>query len=409
MKNRLSALTRRAAALILCLCLPLAGLPGAQAASAKPMIVTFTAATYQNRARDLLKQLNRYRSQNDLSPLTMTADLESAAIQRASELFVFFDHSRPDLTDFDTAASEYASLKGSLACAECIAAGSTKAEDALADWQSSANDHLLDADFTHAGVACVYLKGSYNEYYWALILEQQPESFKGKAAADTVKAGKTKSVTVVIDPDMYQRADNSHKRFELRANNVNLKTKTTAQPTVYLYDRYGVKIGKCDPASLSYKSSNTALFTVSAEGTVKRKKAGTGTLTISASGLSSAKCTVTIGSGASASASSSSQNNVAVTAATIGERKPDLSLKTYTQHAVLSVYVRGASGYVLYRSASKTGTYSKVAEKASTQRWEYRVALEDVQKTYYYKVRAYKNSNGRRVYSGYSAVVKLAP
>lgn len=405
MRNRPWVALRRLGLLLLCLCLLPWGAPGK--AASKSLGITYTVTTYQNRARELVKKLNAYRKQNGLAPVTMAADLENAAVQRAAELFVLFDHVRPDLTDFDAVLADYPALKTGEAVAECIAAGYAGAEDALADWQKNADEHLKDADFTHVGVACVYLKGSYNEYYWALLLQKQPDSFAGKEAADTAKAGKTKSVSVSIAPDMFKKADNSHKHFELRVSNLNLKTKQTGQPTVYLYDRYGVKIGKCDLATLTYKSSNTALFTVSADGTVRRKKTGTGTLTITAQGLSSAKCTVTIGSGSSAA--SGGQNSAAVTAATIGDRKPELSLKEYSKHAVLSVYVRGASGYVLYRSATKTGTYSKAEEKATTKRWDYRLETEAGSKTWYYKVRAYKNSNGRKVYSEYSAAVKVSP
>ena len=410
MKHHHEAFLRRLLLLLVCLCL--LPLPAPAAAATKNLTIGYTVTTYQNRARELVKKLNAYRKQNGLAALTMTADLESAAIQRGAELFVLFDHVRPDLSDFDTVLSGYPSLKGGEAVAECIAAGYTSAEDTLADWRTNADAHLTDADFTHVGVACVYLKDSYNEYYWAMVLQKQPEGFQGKAAADSVKAGKAKSVSVSISPDMYKKADNSHKRFELRVNALNLKNKQTGQPTVYLYDRYGVKIGKCDLSTLSYKSSNTALFTVTADGTVRRKKTGTGTLTITAQGLSSAKCTVTIGSGGSSSSGSSSsgsQNAAAVTAATIGERKPELTLKEYTQHAVLSVYVRGASGYVLYRASAKNGNYVKAEEQATTKRWDCRLEAEDMEKTWYYKVRAYKNSNGRRVYSEYSAVVKVAP
>ena len=45
-----------------------------------------------------------------------------------------------------------------------------RAEEVLLEWEDS--DHLLDESFTHAGLSCVYLKGSANEYYWELFLMQ---------------------------------------------------------------------------------------------------------------------------------------------------------------------------------------------------------------------------------------------
>ena len=404
----------RLLALVLLCCLLMSSIPFASAASKKTtnLTVSFTAQTYQNRAREVLKEINKIREEEGLPELIMTGDLEKAAIQRAGELFVFFDHARPDMTDYDTIIDEYESLAPCEVSTECIAAGFSKAEETALEWYTSSFDSLTDPDFTHAGVGCVYMKGSENEYYWALLLTGFPEDYEGKAAGKATKAGASKSLKVEIGKEMYTHADNSHKKFELRCSDVNLKSKSTANLTVNLYDRYDVKIGKCENADLKFKSSNTSLFTVSAEGEVKRKKSGSGTLTITAPGLEDLKVDVTCGSGSSSSGSSGSNaasNAVAVTAATIKDREPELTVTEYSSYTKLSVYVKGASGYVLYRSTSKTGTYSKVDEQATTKRWDVKIQNDDLTRTYYYKVRAYKNSNGKRVYSEYSDPVKVAP
>ena len=61
-----------------------------------------------------------------------------------------------------------------------------------------------------------------------------------------------------------------------------------------------------------------------------------------------------------------------------------------------SVY--GAEGYEIYRSTSKTGTYSKVATVTETNYTNTKLA----NKTYYYKVRADRLVSGKKVYSSYS-------
>lgn len=405
----------RLTALVLLCCLLAGIIPTGFAATKKTtnLTVSFTAQTYQNRAREVLKELNKIRKEEGLPELIMTGDLEKAAIQRAGELFVFFDHSRPDMTDYDTIIDEYESLAPCTVSTECIAAGYSKAEETYLEWADSSFDAITDPEFTHAGVACVYMKGSENEYYWTLLLTGFPEDYNGKAAGKAAKAGASKNLKVEIAKTMYTHADNSHKDFELRCSDVNLKSRQSATLTVNLYDRYDVKIGKCELADLKFKSSNTNVFTVDAEGTVKRKKSGTGTLTITAPGLEDLKVTVTCGSGtssgSSSSGSSAASNAVAVTATTIKEREPELTATEYSKYTKLSVYVKGASGYVLYRSTSKTGTYTKVDEQATTKRWDVKLQHEDLERSYYYKVRAYKNSNGKRVYSEYSDPVKVAP
>ena len=240
-----------------------------------------------------------------------------------------------------------------------------------------------------------------------MLLHQQPEGITAKKAESTAKAGTTKNVSVEIAKGMYERADNSHKRFELRVDDISLKTKTSAVPTVYLYDRYDVKIGKCELEDLTFKSSSTSIFTVGQDGTIKKKKNGTGTLAVKSAGLEDATCTVTIGDSSSASTSSSS--SASVTASTIGDAVPELKAKEYSKHWNLSVYLKGASGYVLYRSTSKTGSYTKVDEQATSKTCTFKLEEADLSRTYYYKVRAYKNSNGKRVYSEYSSPVRVAP
>ena len=65
--------------------------------------------------------------------------------------------------------------------------------------------------------------------------------------------------------------------------------------------------------------------------------------------------------------------------------------------------VSRASGYVIYRSTSKKGTYSKVKTITSGSTVSYTNTKLTSNKKYYYKVRAYKTLNGKNVYSSYSA------
>ena len=72
--------------------------------------------------------------------------------------------------------------------------------------------------------------------------------------------------------------------------------------------------------------------------------------------------------------------------------------------------VKNATGYEVYRSDSKNGTYKKVTtiSKAATVKYTDKKGLKKG-KTYYYKVRAYNKVKGKKNYSNYSSVksVKL--
>ena len=70
--------------------------------------------------------------------------------------------------------------------------------------------------------------------------------------------------------------------------------------------------------------------------------------------------------------------------------------------------VAGASGYVVYRSSSKNGTYTAVKSLTSAKKLTYTDTKVKKGKAYYYKVRAYRVVKGKRVYGAYSAIKKVA-
>ena len=66
--------------------------------------------------------------------------------------------------------------------------------------------------------------------------------------------------------------------------------------------------------------------------------------------------------------------------------------------------VKGARGYVIYRSTKKNGTFKKVkVVKGPSARYWKNTRLKS-KKMYYYKVRAYSVVNGKNVYGSYSKV-----
>lgn len=60
--------------------------------------------------------------------------------------------------------------------------------------------------------------------------------------------------------------------------------------------------------------------------------------------------------------------------------------------------ISGASGYEVYRCDSSTGTYKRVASVSGGSRLTYVNSGLSLNKTYYYKVRAYRTANGQKVF-----------
>ena len=68
--------------------------------------------------------------------------------------------------------------------------------------------------------------------------------------------------------------------------------------------------------------------------------------------------------------------------------------------------VSGATGYQVFRSTSSTGTFTSLGTVTTTSKTSTGLTAG---KTYYYKVRAYKEVDGKKVYSDYSSVVNAIP
>ncbi|MEG0919704.1 MAG: hypothetical protein RSE61_07250 [Anaerovoracaceae bacterium] len=61
-------------------------------------------------------------------------------------------------------------------------------------------------------------------------------------------------------------------------------------------------------------------------------------------------------------------------------------------------------GYRVYRSATKDGKYKPIAWVKNGKAKTYKEKAKKTNKTYYYKVRAYKNMDGKKVWGGYSPI-----
>lgn len=102
------------------------------------------------------------------------------------------------------------------------------------------------------------------------------------------------------------------------------------------------------------------------------------------------------------------KNNLKGTANTTFEirlKAPTFSLsRSYNFMRVWWDEVKGADGYQIYRSISKESGFKRVATIESGEDAPYKDTGLTHNKTYYYKVRAYKNVDGEKIYSAYSTI-----
>lgn len=85
------------------------------------------------------------------------------------------------------------------------------------------------------------------------------------------------------------------------------------------------------------------------------------------------------------------------------------STVTYNSVKLTWSKISGSSGYEIYRSGSKNGTYSKIKTITSGSSLSYTNTGLATGKVYYYKVRAYRTVGGKKIYGSFSAIVNAQP
>lgn len=104
--------------------------------------------------------------------------------------------------------------------------------------------------------------------------------------------------------------------------------------------------------------------------------------------------------------SSDSEYSAVVSAKPTLSKVTNFKVKAGTKKATLSwTKVSGANGYVIYRATSKNGTYKAIKTIKSGSTVSYVNKSLTKGKTYYYKIRAYRTVNGKKVYSSYTGPV----
>lgn len=131
-------------------------------------------------------------------------------------------------------------------------------------------------------------------------------------------------------------------------------------------------------------SSNPTVATVSGDGTVIARATGVTTITVTnVNGIS---------------------KSVDIAVKPSSPKNVDVSAKSTTSAVISWKGGTNVTGYNVYRSTTKNGTYKKVGSSSTTSYTDKGLTKG---KTYFYKVASYSNSNGKQVISEYSAPVSI--
>ncbi|MDO5422522.1 MAG: leucine-rich repeat protein [Eubacteriales bacterium] len=220
--------------------------------------VTITVEESYSKAFEVLNLVNEERTKAGLSELKMDQELLEAAMLRAAETVLYWDHTRPSGRDCFTASS--------LMCAENIAAGSTTAEGVMKQWMNSAGHkaNILTDGRQSIGIGCVIMDGS---YYWVQCFGDEISS--AVSASYYADGSKKRTIYVSTDEEYFKP------QYKISAASI-FEGASAAITTTWG--------GTAIPASvLNYKSSNPDICKVS-KGKLTGVKAGTATISVWFSG-----------------------------------------------------------------------------------------------------------------------------
>lgn len=297
---------------------------------------------------EVLKIVNNERVAQGLEPLTIFASLQKAADVRAKEIADRFDHVRPDGTKCFTAIKEQGICYG---CAgENIAAGYESPSDVMNGWMESAGhkNNILSGSYSHIGVG-YYDAGNYGKN-WVQI-------FVGGCSVESVAVGG--------DGSSYPVGSSIDKMAR------------------YL-------IVKCSDHGVGYVPVTDEMC----KG-YDADKTGLQTITVNYRGIK-AKFSVSIADANSGDETSVSKPAKVKKLRAVKKTKTTISLKWKK---------RKAAGYEVWMAKSKTGTYKKIKTITSPDRVTIKVKKLKSGKKYYFKVRAYKKVNNKKIYGSFSKAV----
>lgn len=222
-------------------------------------------------AKQVVTLVNQERAKSGLSPVTIDAELTQAAMRRAAETALDFNHTRPNGESCFTVSDK--------ASAENIAAGTSTPTAVMGQWMNSAGHraNILGSGYSSIGVGCFKVGAT---TYWVQL-------FGTKSASGSVRGG---SVEACVEMDVLYSV------VPYEGSGFNLNEYQTDPEPLTPGESYELNVGILNPgwpgrycptdaSSYSWKSSNTGIATVGADGVVRAgNKTGRVTITATSGG-----------------------------------------------------------------------------------------------------------------------------
>ncbi len=344
-----------------------------EASAASTSTISITGKENYDYANQVLKKINAERKKLGIAELKMDSVLLEAAMQRATEASVLFSHTRPNNSKFSTSCDWRISI------GENIAVGQKTPDSVVSAWFNSGGhyNNIINSKFKSVGIGCFIANDG--TYYWCQVFDAGTPRTVSKSGT----VSKTKKVNAV--------SENLKLSSTVGTNNFN-DNSTSKKTTMSVYNTnkgFTSSKQKINNSSFNFKSSNTSVATVSSSGEITVVGGGTATITATVKN-GTAKTTQTIKSELS---------------------MPKVTLKSAyssTDSAIRINWNKAANvdGYVVYKYNTSTKVYDNIGKVANNTSNTYRDANLKSATAYKYKIKAYKNKDGKTLWSEYSNVVE---
>lgn len=175
---------------LLCLLLGLAMGTNVRAAGDE-VTLQIKVTEYYDMANEILALVNQERTELGLEPLALDADLQEAAMQRATEAGIYSEHERPNGADIWTAEPS-GKIRSENLSGKPLSGGGAAAYNG---WKASSKHHdtMLRPYWRAVGIGCISLSDDSSSYVAAMVFGYG-ENFKPITVSGTKK--NTRGVTV---------------------------------------------------------------------------------------------------------------------------------------------------------------------------------------------------------------------
>lgn len=314
---------------------------------------------------EVLELVNHTRSEKGLPALKLDKDLLESAMQRATEISMYYSHTRPDGTACFTATNRGTRRS------ENIATGYISPQAVMTAWNSSSGHYqnIIDPYVTSIGIGC--FQDTQGTWYWT-------QFFDNDAAVEpTISGSRQVNRTISIQKELLHLKTDVNQTFD--------STKINQTVTMDIYhtnEEYQVVTEKLLSSNFNFKSSDSSVATVAENGTITLTGIGTTIITASLKEDDSVSVEQTI-----------TINQISI--ADVSSLKATSKAKNIT---LTWKKISEADGYLVYQYNSSTKKWIKIASVSSNTP-SYTVKKLSEGTTYRFAVKTYLTQNNQKITS----------